>query len=87
MINHWVFRCKDITALISQSMDAELPFKIRLGIRFHLMMCRLCLRYKKQLELVAAALAEFDTDTHETVHFHLSDEIKHEMKNTLNIHY
>ncbi len=62
MMNHWLFRCKDITELISQSMDTKLPLRIRLGIKFHLMICYLCRRYQKQLELIQKALGRFNED-------------------------
>jgi len=65
MINHWMFKCKDISLLISRSMDQKLPLRIRIGIKFHLMMCNLCLSYKKQLELVHKAILKFDTDKEE----------------------
>ena len=65
MINHWMFKCKDISHLISRSMDQKLPLRIRIGIRFHLMMCNLCLRYKKQLELIHKTISKFDTDKEE----------------------
>ncbi len=56
MINHWVFKCKDITELISKSMDEKLALSTRLAIKFHLMMCHLCSRYKNQLNLIQKAL-------------------------------
>ncbi len=49
MIKHWVFNCKDVSSLISRSLDKKLPISTRLGIKFHLMMCKLCRRYEKQL--------------------------------------
>lgn len=48
-MRHWIFSCKKISSLISESMDSELSFYKRMGIRFHLMMCVLCRRYHKQL--------------------------------------
>ena len=48
-MRHWLFSCKQISRLISDSMDRQLPLTTRMGIRFHLMMCALCRRYKKQL--------------------------------------
>lgn len=35
--------------LVSESLDRRLPFGERLAVRLHLMMCRLCSRYRKQL--------------------------------------
>ncbi len=57
MMNHWVFKCEDISHLISKSMDEKLCIKHRLGIKFHLMMCNLCRRYKKQLDLIQKAIS------------------------------
>ncbi len=56
MIKHWVFNCKDVSSLISRSLDTKLPIYIRLGIKFHLMMCKLCRRYEKQLLTLQEAL-------------------------------
>ena len=60
MINNWTLNCKDMARLISRSMDETLPLRIRLGIKFHLMMCRLCVDYKDQLEFIRMAVAKCD---------------------------
>jgi hypothetical protein len=44
--------CKDVTRLISESMDHSLPLGKRIGVRVHLLICRFCERYKRQLLLV-----------------------------------
>ena len=62
MINHWMFKCKDVSYLISRSMDQKLPLRIRLGIKFHLMMCDLCLRYKEHLTLIHKSILKIETD-------------------------
>jgi len=41
--------CKEITSLVSQSLDGDLPFRQRLGVRLHLWMCSLCARFRRQL--------------------------------------
>lgn len=60
MMNHWTFRCRDVSEMISRSMDTRLPLGKRIGIRFHLMMCRLCRRYQQQLALISDALSSVD---------------------------
>jgi predicted anti-sigma-YlaC factor YlaD len=40
--------CKDVSKLVSESLEHELPFRQRLGVRTHLMMCSLCRQYKRQ---------------------------------------
>ena len=44
--------CKDVTRLISESMDRSLPLRKRIGVRLHLLICNLCSRYKRQLLLI-----------------------------------
>jgi hypothetical protein len=44
--------CKDVTKLISESMDASLPMGRRIGVRFHLIICKWCARYERQLVLI-----------------------------------
>jgi hypothetical protein len=41
--------CKEVTALVSESLDRRLPIRQRLAMRLHLTMCKLCSRYKRQL--------------------------------------
>jgi hypothetical protein len=61
--------CKDVTQLISESMDHSLPLGKRIGVRLHLFMCKFCARYKRQLLLIhetvrrLAATAEMPGET------------------------
>ena len=48
-MKHWMFNCREVTRLVSQSLDSDLPFFQRVGIRMHLMMCRYCSRCRRQL--------------------------------------
>ena len=48
-MKHWMFRCKDVSHKVSQSMDAALPFHQRMAIWMHLLMCRYCYRFRSQL--------------------------------------
>jgi hypothetical protein len=48
-MNHWMFNCKEVTQIVSESLDRKLPLYQRMGIRFHLSMCRFCSRFRKQL--------------------------------------
>ena len=44
--------CKDVTRLISESMDRSLPLGKRVGVRLHLLICNFCSRYERQLLLI-----------------------------------
>lgn len=85
MINHWTFRCKDVSGLISRSMDEKLPLTVRMGIKFHLMMCHLCLNYKNQLDLIRKAvlkLENFEASNHAITR--LPDQARQKIKKHLN---
>jgi len=44
--------CKETASLVSQSMDGKLPWLDRLGMRYHLLICRFCRRYEKQIRWI-----------------------------------
>lgn len=44
--------CKDVTRLVSESMDRSLPLGKRIGVRLHLLICKFCARYERQLLLI-----------------------------------
>lgn len=52
-------RCKDITRLLSESMDRKLPWHLRAGIWFHHLFCIWCRRYGRQLRLIRQVLRDF----------------------------
>ena len=58
-MKHWLLSCSDISHLVSRSMDERLPLHRRAGIRFHLMMCRYCVRYASQLKIIRHTLHAF----------------------------
>ncbi len=63
-MKHWMFCCKDVSKKISDSMDRNLPFHHRMFIRIHLMMCKYCARFKKQL-LMLRKLSRLETSSGE----------------------
>ena len=44
--------CKDVTQFLSESMDHSLPLGKRIGVRLHLLMCKFCARYERQLLII-----------------------------------
>jgi len=48
-MNNWMMKCEEVTKLVSQSLDRRLPLHQRIGIRLHLMMCKLCTQNFRQL--------------------------------------
>lgn len=47
--------CAEVSRLASERADRPLTWRERLAFRFHLMMCRNCARYARQLELLGRA--------------------------------
>ncbi|MGZ8239820.1 MAG: zf-HC2 domain-containing protein [Methylobacter sp.] len=44
--------CRDITALVSQSLDKKLSFNERLTIGLHVMMCTRCRNFQSQARFI-----------------------------------
>jgi len=56
-----MFNCKKISEMVSQSMDRQFPLHHRILITAHLLMCRYCNRFKKQLLLLRIAVGLEET--------------------------
>ncbi len=50
-----MLNCKDVTHLVSQSLDRRLSWRERLGVRLHLMICDACARFARQMQFLRAA--------------------------------
>ncbi|MNJ78886.1 hypothetical protein D3C77_767520 [compost metagenome] len=48
--------CKELVARSSNLLDGELSFRERMAMRRHLMLCRNCRRFIKQMKLTQAVL-------------------------------
>jgi predicted anti-sigma-YlaC factor YlaD len=51
-----MLNCREITERASDYLDAALPWHVRLQVKMHLMMCRFCREYVRQLSLVVRTL-------------------------------
>jgi hypothetical protein len=58
--------CNEISQLVSESLDKKLRWHQRLQVRFHLLMCRFCSRFKKQVLFLRDAGRRFLTADDET---------------------
>jgi hypothetical protein len=58
----WIFNCKEVSHLVSESMDHKIGFSKKMGIRFHLMMCKHCARFENQLTIIRKLLKTGTTD-------------------------
>ena len=58
--------CKEAIRLVSERLDRELPLWQRLGLRLHVLMCRGCSRYTRQVTILDRPVGEhyrFDRPT------------------------
>lgn len=53
-----MLRCREITKLVSESMDRELPWRNRMAVWMHLAMCRLCAGFARHVKLLRTAVHE-----------------------------
>ncbi len=78
--------CKEVSRLLSESMERKLSFGVRIGLWFHLSMCKLCKGFSKDLQQLREAArqhaenVENDTGVSEGV---LSNESRARMKRML----
>ena len=78
-----MLNCRQVTRLVSQSMDARLSWPQRLAVRFNLLYCVWCRRYAKQIRFLrkaAGALAGAPDQTGDTK---LSPEAKEQIRQKL----
>jgi hypothetical protein len=63
-MSHWMFNCKEVSMMVSESMDRKIPLHRRMLMTAHLSMCRYCNRFKKQLLILknAAGLEDIHED-------------------------
>lgn len=59
--------CQEVSRLLSESMDRRLSLRERVGLWFHLGMCRLCRGFSRELRLLRDAARrhaeQVETDT------------------------
>lgn len=51
----WMYNCKEVSEMVSDSMDRALPFYQRVLIRMHVLMCKYCTRCTEQFNAIRAA--------------------------------
>ncbi len=53
--------CRDVSEQASDLLEGRAPWSVRAGARLHLLMCRHCYRYLRQLRLTKAVLGHVPT--------------------------
>ncbi|GBC59589.1 hypothetical protein DENIS_0528 [Desulfonema ishimotonii] len=55
--------CKEITQTVSESMDRKISLRRRTGMWIHLLMCRYCFRFRKQM-LMLRRISRLEDEIH-----------------------
>ena len=74
-----MLNCRQATRLISQSLDAKLPWHRRLQMKVHLLYCVWCRRYAAQLKFLRRATRELPPEDLDAAPQKLSSEEKEQM--------
>lgn len=51
--------CREVTALVLRAEDSTLPWRDRLNVRLHMLICKACPRFAEQLSLMRKASARW----------------------------
>jgi hypothetical protein len=81
--------CKQVARLLSQSMEARLPWHQRLGVRFHLLYCVWCRRYASQIQFLSKATkglatGEEDSSPAQKLSPEAKEQMRQRVQNALN---
>ena len=86
IMNLFMPTCEEVSHLTSQSFDEKLSFRQKLGVKIHLMFCKWCRLYKKQLTQIRSLIKNdpllIDTDLEKT-EFNLSNDFKNRLKKSI----
>ena len=80
---HFSLGCKTASRLQSEALDRKLPFRQRFGLRIHLLLCKWCRRYGKQITLLSSAAHEHPDEMADRVPQRLSGEARERIKHRL----
>lgn len=75
--------CRDVTRIVSESMDRTLPLSTRIQLQLHYWICQACARYRRQLLVLRQAARRSASETHAQADAQLSSVAKAQLKEAL----
>jgi hypothetical protein len=72
--------CREASRLQSHALDQPLSLPKRFGLRMHLLICKWCRRYGKQIRFLRQALHERPDELNEAAPRSLSPEVRQRLK-------
>ena len=79
----FMLNCRQVTRLVSQSLDTKVRWHERLAMRIHLLYCVWCRRYAAQLRFLRRASQELGPAAGETASYKLSGEAREDIRQRL----
>ncbi|MGZ8269557.1 MAG: zf-HC2 domain-containing protein [Methylophilus sp.] len=71
-----LLNCKQTSQLVSQSLDRRLTWKERLAVRLHLLICKYCARFNRQLLAMRAGLKRLSQAIEQDTNIQLPSDAK-----------
>lgn len=75
--------CRETSLLLSRACDERLPWRVRLAVRLHLLYCRGCARFGKQLKFLRTATRRFAARQHATSLQRLSEDARRRIRTSM----
>lgn len=75
--------CREASRLQSDALDQPLPLPQRFGLRVHMLLCKWCRRYGKQIRFLRHAAHEHSEKLTEATPRTLSPEVRERLKHSL----
>lgn len=75
--------CKEVSRLVSESLDRELPWGQRVSLHLHLLLCSLCSRFRRQMLFLQRAARAFGEADMLSAQVRLSPEARQRIKDLL----
>ncbi len=85
-----MLNCKEVSHLVSDSLDSTQSLYTKLKLYFHFAMCGICYRYKKQISLIRRALTMYSRDIHTSADYaslEMPEDSKQRIKEHLTRHF
>ena len=75
--------CRQVSRLQSDALDRRLSLSKRFGLHLHLLLCKWCRRYGKQIRFLRRAAHEHSDELNEAAPCHLSAEARKRLKRNI----
>ena len=76
--------CREAARLQSEALDHRLRLRQRMGLRIHLLLCKWCRRYGKQIDFLRSAAHQHDKHEHSLPAQKLRPAVVEQIKQRLN---